>query len=52
MSNDKKRERNGVFLKKILRSHFDTKFVIKLTRYQSVKPFQYSLAAQMLEASS
>ena len=47
----KKRERNGVFLK-ILRSHFDTKFVIKLTRYQSVKPFQYSLAAQLLEASS
>ena len=40
------------FFKKILRSHFDTKFVIKLTRYQSVKPFQYSLAAQLLEASS
>ena len=51
MSNDKKRERNGVFFE-ILRSHFDTKFVIKLTRYQSVKPFQYSLAAQLLEASS
>ena len=43
-------EGRGVVIKKgkkvaeffeILKSHFDTKFVIKLTRYQSVKPFQY-----------
>ena len=47
-----KKGKEMVFFLKILRSHFDTKFVIKLTRYQSVKPFQYSLAAQLLEASS
>ena len=47
-----KKGKEMVFFFEILRSHFDTKFVIKLTRYQSVKPFQYSLAAQLLEASS
>ena len=51
MSSDKKgKEMVGFF--EILKSHFDTKFIIKLTKYQSMKPFQYSLAAQLLEASS